>query len=105
MNRYKLTVYVPDAHLEPVKDALFAAGAGRFDGYDRCCWQVRGTGQFRPLAGSSPFAGTIGIPETIDEWRIELLCAEAQLLNIKDALLAAHPYERPAYEFVRLEQV
>ena len=30
---YKLGFYVPESHLEPVKTALFEAGAGRTDGY------------------------------------------------------------------------
>ena len=34
---YKLTVYIPESHLEAVKDALFAAGAGCYNAYDRCC--------------------------------------------------------------------
>jgi hypothetical protein len=30
----KLTVYIPEAHLEAVKQELFAAGAGRYAAYD-----------------------------------------------------------------------
>ncbi len=47
---YKICFYVPESHLEKVKEALFATGAGRIGDYDHCCWQTRGTGQFRPLA-------------------------------------------------------
>lgn len=105
MSRFKLTVYVPDFHLESVKAALFAAGAGCYDGYDCCCWQVQGTGQFRPLAESSPFVGTIGSLEVVQEWRVEMICPGERLLHIKAALLAAHPYEVPAYDFVQIETV
>ena len=43
----KLVVFIPETHLEAVKEALFAAGAGRQGNYDCCCWQVRGEGKFR----------------------------------------------------------
>ena len=42
----KLTFYVPESHLEPVKQAVFEAGAGRIGDYDSCCWQIAGQGQF-----------------------------------------------------------
>jgi len=99
----KLTVYIPASHLEAVKAALFDAGAGRYKGYDRCCWQVAGTGQFRPLAGSRPFVGTPGEVEQVTEWRVELICGEGDVDAVRAALLAAHPYEVPAYDFVRIE--
>jgi len=104
-NRFKLTVYVPETHLESVKEALFAAGAGRYDGYDRCCWQVRGTGQFRPLDGSSPYIGVVGRTESVQEWRVEMICPEDRLPDIKAALMKAHPYQVPAYDFIRTDLV
>ena len=56
----KLTVYIPESHLDVVKTALFEAGAGRYRHYDRCAWQILGDGQFRPLEGSQPFLGRQG---------------------------------------------
>jgi len=99
---YKLTVYIPEAHLEPVKEALFAAGAGRYAAYDRCCWQVLGQGQFRPLEGSDPFVGQTGVLERVPEYRVEMLCADEALDRVTRALRAAHPYEEPAFDFVRI---
>ncbi|MDX9868234.1 MAG: NGG1p interacting factor NIF3 [Kiritimatiellia bacterium] len=98
----KLTVYIPETHLEPVKAALFAAGAGRYAAYDQCCWQVLGEGQFRPLAGSSPHIGQVGDVARVAEYRVEMLCAEAERAAVTAALRAAHPYEEPAFDFVRL---
>jgi len=65
---FKLTVYVPVSHLEAVKDALFAAGAGRVGDYDRCAWQVLGEGQFRALPGAQPFVGAVGVQESVAEY-------------------------------------
>jgi len=100
---FKLTVYIPATHLESVKGALFAAGAGRYARYDRCCWQVLGQGQFRPLPGSEPYLGRTGVEERVAEYRVEMLCAEPDVAAVTAALRAAHPYEEPAFDFVRIE--
>lgn len=99
---YKITFYVPETHLEPVKAALFAAGAGRVGAYDCCAWQVKGTGQFRPLAGSNPFIGHQDLLESVDEYKVELVCDEASVKAAVAALKQAHPYEEPAYDVVLL---
>ena len=102
---YKLTVYVPASHLEPVKQALFAAGAGRYAAYDRCCWQTLGQGQFRPLEGSDPFVGEQNRVESLPEFRVEMICPAACKAAAIEALRAAHPYEEPAFDLVRLESL
>ena len=102
---HKLTVYVPESHLEPVKDALFGAGAGCYAAYDRCCWQVLGQGQFRPLAGSAPFIGQAGVLERLPEWRVEMICKDAAVAAVTAALRAAHAYEEPAFDWVRLSEL
>lgn len=99
---YKITFYVPESHLEPVKAALFAAGAGRIGAYDACAWQVKGQGQFRPLPGSNPFVGKTGQVEQVDEYKVELVCDDASIQRAVAALREAHPYEEPAYDVVRL---
>lgn len=100
---YKLCFYVPESHLEAVKAAVFQAGAGRIGDYDHCCWQVLGQGQFRPLAGANPHLGELGTLETVAEYRVELVCADAWIAEAVRALKAAHPYEESAYDVWRLE--
>jgi len=99
----KLTVYIPEGHLEAVKEALFAAGAGRYEAYDRVCWQVLGTGQFRPLKGSHPAIGEVGQECQVAEYRVEMICEDALVGAVTAALRAAHPYEVPAFDFVEIE--
>lgn len=101
----KLTVFVPETHAEPLKAALFAAGCGRVGKYEQCAWQASGTGQFRPLPGSRPFIGTAGALEHVSECRIELLCPDNAAPGVLAALRSAHPYEEPAYDFVRVVDV
>jgi len=99
----KLTVYIPEAHVEAVKEALFDAGAGRYATYDRVCWQVLGTGQFRPLKGSNPAIGVIGQECRVAEVRVEMICEDALVSAVTAALRVSHPYEVPAFDFVDIE--
>lgn len=99
---YKLCFYVPESHLESVKSALFSAGAGKMGDYDSCCWQVLGQGQFRPLSGSQPYIGQQGKMEVVDEYRVELVCAEEHIHGAIAALKLAHPYEEPAFDVLPL---
>jgi hypothetical protein len=90
-------------NLDQVKDAVFAAGAGRLGHYDRSCWQVLGQGQFRPIKGSTPGVGKEDKLEIISEYKVEMICdddcIEQVLLNFKQA----HPYEEPAFDVWRLD--
>lgn len=101
---YKLSFFVPDENLEQVKAAVFATGAGRIGNYDCCCWQVLGQGQFRPLEGSDPHIGQQGNVETVEEWKVELVCSDELIRQAVDAMKSAHPYEEPAYDVWRLEE-
>ena len=94
---YKLSFYVPKTHLETVKTALFAAGAGRMHGYADCAWQTLGEGQFRPLPDSQPFLGTVYELETVAEYKVEMVCENEVIKTVLTALLAVHPYQQPAY--------
>lgn len=100
---YKICVFVPENDAEQVKQAMFAAGAGRIGTYDSCCWQVPGQGQFRPLEGSSPHIGEQNRIETVAEYRIEMVCAESHIRDVVAALKSNHPYEEPAYDIWKLE--
>lgn len=94
---HKLSFYVPESHLEAVKTALFQAGAGKIGDYDHCCWQSKGEGQYRPLSGSHPFIGKTDHIEKVCEYLVEMICEDHLIDAVIDALLAAHPYETPAF--------
>lgn len=99
---YKIAFFVPESHLEKVKTAVFNAGAGRIGNYDRCCWQVLGAGQFRPLPGSNPFIGQQAVEETVEEYRVEMVCDDNLIKKAIEALKESHPYEEPAYDLWQL---
>lgn len=102
---YKLVFFVPESHLDLVKAAVFNAGAGKIGRYDQCCWQVLGQGQFRPLAGATPFIGVQDQLETLLEYRVEMVCADKFIGDVVSALRASHPYEEPAFDVWRLVDI
>lgn len=99
---YKLSFFVPKTDLETVKDALFAAGAGRIGRYEHCCWQIEGQGQFRPLMGSDPAIGDVGTLERVAEFKVEMVCDDPHIDASIAALRCAHPYEEPAFDVIKL---
>lgn len=99
---YKLEFYVPETHLEAVKAALFAAGAGKVGDYDHCAWQTLGQGQYRPLPGSSPHQGETGRLETMAEYKVEMVCEQSCAAAVLAALQDAHPYEEVAYSLTAI---
>lgn len=101
----KICIYIPESHLETVKLALFDAGAGKIGHYDRCCWQVAGQGQFRPLDGSDPYIGEQGVVENVIEYKVEMVCDDKYIKQVIVAMKEAHPYEEPAYDVIKLEAV
>lgn len=94
----KWVVMVPTADTAPVRDALFAAGAGELGDYRECSWTVTGDGQFRPLPGATPALGTVGEVEAVREDRVEVIAPRKARSRILAALRAAHPYEEPAFD-------
>ena len=54
-------MFVPPEALDAVRDALFAAGAGRIGAYERCSWYAEGTGTFFGGDGTDPHVGRSGV--------------------------------------------
>jgi structural toxin protein (hemagglutinin/hemolysin) RtxA len=102
MKLFKIEFYVPETHLEDVKNAVFKAGAGQIGNYDSCCWETEGCGQFRPLENSSPYIGKNMKLEKVKEFKVELVCEEENLENAVNALKQQHPYETPAYQYWKI---
>jgi hypothetical protein len=96
-------VYVPEADAIDVADAMHDAGAGAIGAYDRAMFSQTGTGQFRALAGANPTIGRVGAVEKVTERRLELVAPPAIREAVREAMLAAHPYEEVAYSVIGAE--
>lgn len=101
---YKLVVYVPIDHEPTVRQAILEAGAGHIGRYRDCSYRARGTGSFRPMAGSTPYIGQEGILQEAEEYRLETIVPQSQLENVLSKMQLAHPYEEAAYDLYRLER-
>jgi hypothetical protein len=85
-----------------VRDAVFAAGAGRIGAYERCSWYAEGTGTFLGREGTSPAIGESGVEERFPELRLETVFPEECHDAVIAALRGAHPYEEPAFDVYQL---
>jgi hypothetical protein len=95
-------VFVPSDALEAVRDAIFAAGAGRIGDYERCSWYTEGTGTFRALPGAHPVIGEVGEEARVPEVRLETVVPGERRDDVVAALRRAHPYEEPAFDMYPL---
>ncbi|MBL7699325.1 MAG: Nif3-like dinuclear metal center hexameric protein [Chitinophagaceae bacterium] len=99
----KLYTFVPAGHLDKVRDALFAAGAGNISDYTECSFTHSGTGTFKPGKGSNPYSGTVGERKNEDEIKLEVILPGYRRSAVLQALSDAHPYEEVAYDLISLD--
>ena len=94
----KLVVFVPREALDSVREALFAAGAGRIGNYERCSFYTMGEGTFLPGEGSDPVVGRPGVEHRVGELRLETVYPDELHEEVIAALRGSHPYDEPAFD-------
>lgn len=99
----KLVVFVPRSHVEAVRKALFESGAGAIGNYDECSYNTAGYGTFRPLEGSQPVIGQVGVQERVEETKIEVIFPAHLERKIIVSMLSTHPYEEVAYDVFSID--
>jgi dinuclear metal center YbgI/SA1388 family protein len=99
----KLYSFVPHSHLNQVRDALFAAGAGEIGNYSECSFTVTGTGTFKAGNNTNPFVGEQGTRHEEPESKFELIYPAYRESAVIRALKANHPYEEVAFDIVELK--
>lgn len=99
----KIITFVPAAHLDKVRDALFSAGAGKIGHYAECSFNVAGSGNFKPLDEAKPYTGEKDKRHTEVEERLEVIFPTNLKSSVINALLNSHPYEVPAFDIVSLD--
>ena len=55
---YKLEIFLPEDHFDPICQALWSVDAGHIGQYDRCLSWSRVNSCWRPLAGTDPYLGS-----------------------------------------------
>lgn len=98
----KIEIFVPEGHVEAVREALAAAGAGVIGDYDHCVSITPVTGCWRPLEGARPFEGEVGEVSCAREYKVEVNCPAERVNAALAAVRAAHPYEEPVINVLPL---
>ncbi|WP_088007986.1 Nif3-like dinuclear metal center hexameric protein [Indiicoccus explosivorum] len=98
----KLGVFVPESHEETLREALGKAGAGTIGDYEFCSYTLSGTGRFRPTEEADPYLGEAGKLEVTHESKVEVVLRKHDTDRVVKAMIAAHPYEEPAYDIFTL---
>lgn len=100
---YKLAVFCPKKEAAEVRNALFAAGAGRLGDYDGCSFNIQGTGTFRAGEEANPYVGEIGELHEEKEVKIEVILPGHLKNVVIKSMIEAHPYEEVAYDIFALD--
>jgi dinuclear metal center YbgI/SA1388 family protein len=99
----KLVTFIPVAHLDQVRQAVFDAGAGHIGNYDQCSFNLEGTGTFRGNDQTHPFVGEPGSLHSEQEVRFETIFPVWKEKQVIRALMKSHPYEEVAYDIYTLD--
>ncbi len=95
---HKLIVFVPEDHLDRLREALASVGAGVIGEYKLCSFNLPGRGTFFGSDAAAPTVGATGKLETVPEVRLEMVCPGAALGLVREILKQFHPYEEPAWD-------
>jgi len=98
----KLVTFCPIEHADVVREAIFAAGAGKIGNYDSCSYNTLGEGTFRGLEDANPFVGTKSQLHFEKEVKVEAIYPVYLEQKIIAAMIKAHPYEEVAYDVMLL---
>lgn len=101
----KLVVFVPTIAVEAVRNTMLSAGAGKIGNYDMCSYNMNGYGTFRACEGANPYCGEIGEVHKEEEIRVEVILPNYNKDKVIGAMLKSHPYQEPAYDIIKLENV
>lgn len=102
-NLKKIVTFVPESHIENVREHVFSAGAGSIGKYSNCGFSSSGFGTFQAQEGAEPFVGEIGQLHTEAELRFETVFPAYLQNKVVKALKESHPYEEVAYDIYTLD--
>lgn len=98
----KLEIFIPEAFVAPLLDALAGVGVGVIGNYDHCASLSPVRGQWRPLPGADPYDGQVGVLQSADEIKVEMNCPRERVPAALAAIRRVHPYEQPVINVIPL---
>ncbi len=96
----KIATFLPAEAADRVLAAVAEAGGAAIGNYTHCAFRAEGVGTFFAGAGTSPVVGARGALNREPEVRLEFVAPRDREDAVLAALVAAHPYEEPAYDVV-----
>jgi len=96
MDLFSISVNIPDEFADGLMSSLNEVITPVYPGYDMAFTILKVVGKWRPLEGSDPYEGKIGVITTAEETRIEFPVLEHDLGNVIRRIREMHPYEEPA---------
>lgn len=104
---YKLHIFCPDDPkvIGAIINAASKAGAGVMGKYTKCVTIFKGVGQWYSGKGAHPAVGKVGTLTKSREVKIEMHCAASCAKAVNAAIRKVHPYEEPAIEFLKMEDI
>lgn len=97
-DQVKIVTFVPEEAADSVAAVMAAAGAGQIGNYANCSFRAPGEGRFSAGEGSTPAVGRAHETTTAPEVRLEMVAPRGAEDAVVAALVAAHPYEEPAFD-------
>jgi len=105
---YRITVFVPPAHLQALQDGICAVEPLGDARYAQVMWSsAPGVEQFLPLPGATPAQGQVGVLSRLPTVRLEFaIPRDPQRLArvLREGVRAHHPWECPAIFIDETEQ-
>lgn len=102
MDFVKFEVYLPEATLLPLREALNKEGLLGVGNYDMVTSWAPIHGSWRPLPGASPYDGVVGQLSVASEIKLEFRCPAEKTDLAKDIIRRLHPYEEPVINVLPL---
>jgi dinuclear metal center YbgI/SA1388 family protein len=99
----KLIVYIPNSHLDIVRNSIFEAGAGQIGNYEECSFSSEGFGTFKAGNNTQPFVGEKGQRHIEAETKLEVVLPSYLVSKVVSAMQTSHPYEEVAYDIIALQ--
>lgn len=103
--KVKIVTFVPIENADAIRKAIGLTGAGKIGEYDFCSYSVVGKGRFMPTNKANPYLGRANTLESVDEERIEVVCARSLAPNVIKAIKSAHPYEEVPIDIYPLVEI
>lgn len=101
----KLEIFIPESHLNLLREVLIQCDAGHIGNYDACMSYSHVIGTWRPLKGTKPYIGSEGTISEEPEIKAEVTCKVSILDEVIESVKKIHPYEEPVINAIPLMRV